>query len=71
MGRPPTAQLWAEKWGQKNPRTPGLAHLFDPIFLTTSADAAPSRLFFAVFRPLACAKAGSRKEAKNRHKTPP
>jgi hypothetical protein len=36
--------LVSEKWGQKNPRTPGLVHLSDPIFLTTSAWAARFRL---------------------------
>jgi hypothetical protein len=49
MARPPTAQLLAEKWGQKNPQTSGLGHLSDPIFLTNPAWAARFRfrsLFF-------------------------
>jgi hypothetical protein len=45
MGHPPTAHLLSEKWGQKNPRTPGVVHFSDPIFLTNSTWAALSRLF--------------------------
>jgi hypothetical protein len=70
MGCPPTAHLVSEKWGQKNLRPPGLVHLFDLIFLINPAWAVRFRLSFAVVRPLAWAKEGGRKEAKNQAQNP-